>query len=85
MNNRKTLENLKKLKGEKFEVDEVIESFVDNEKDIEIEETQYKSNFEGYGECTRIDCFENVEESMIFELWVTEDETIVKIDTYQYC
>ena len=85
MNNQKTLDNLKKLKGGKFEIEEIIESFVGNEKDIEIEETQYKSNFESYGECKRIDCYENIEDSVIFELWVSENETIVKVDTYQYC
>ena len=85
MNNEKTLENLKKLVGENFEDADVIGAFVGEDEPIEIEETEYKSNFEGYGECTRIDCFENVEDSMIFELWVAEDGTIVKVDTYQYC
>ena len=85
MNNRETIENFKKLKGKIVTIPAVIESFVGNEKDIEIEETQYKSNFEGYGECTRYDCYENVENSMIFQLWLTEDKTLVKVDTYQYC
>lgn len=84
MDNGKTLENLKKLIGANFEDSDVIGAFVGENEPIEIEETQYKSNFDGYGECTRYDCYEDVEDSMIFELWVSDDGTIVEVDTFQY-
>lgn len=80
----KALENLRNLIGENVTYldgyEDIVCCFDYTEEEIIVEDTNIYSNFDGYGQCKRVNAYENRIDSEIYELYVSEDGILVDVN-----
>lgn len=73
-------ENLKTLEGKQFDYDDIICAMTDIDEEVIVSEIEgYTSNFEGYGICQLYNAYYNMENSIIYHIWVDKNNTIIYI------
>ncbi|MGL5330956.1 MAG: hypothetical protein ACRDD7_16965 [Peptostreptococcaceae bacterium] len=74
------LNELEKLVGGEFNVDEIICCFTDTEEEIIVSKVEgVRNSFEGYGACQCYNIYENTAAAEIYTMYVSEDNEIVSV------
>lgn len=79
LNEKKVLERLLKLIGKQFDKDDIIIAFQSDNEVIVNKVIGQESNFDGFGKCDCYNAYENIENSILFTIYVSNSNEIVYV------
>lgn len=79
VNEEEVLKNLSELIGRQFDEDDIIIAFESDNGIIINKVVGQESNFDGFGKCDCYNAYENIENSIIFTIYVSNSNEIVYI------
>ena len=75
----KDLVNLRKLEGTTFDEDTIICSMSDSTEEVIVNNSHVLSHFKGHGICLLYNVYYNYGDSIVYNVWVDDDNKIVQI------
>ena len=74
------LTNLKSLIGNVFDKDNIICNMYEENNTIIISNTYITNNFENYGTCTLYNIYYDSPNSIIYNIWVNDNDIIIDVN-----